>query len=162
MTYEEWLKKNGYIELASYDPAIIVARKDGMPIWEDEKGHKFIGLCNKKLFEAGVEEATKEMQNEIKKLREQSFSDVYNLQREIDEKDVIIKFLKKELAHKSSYRQVMKRQYKELKDKYNAIAPKERYLQNQLITEMVVSGWSEEEKEELLKKWKEINKRHRE
>ena len=89
-------------------------------------------------------------------------TDVYNLQREITEKDVIIKFLKKELAHKSSYRQVMKLQYKELKDKYDAIAPKERYLQNQLIAEMVVSGWSEEEKEELLNKWKEINKRHKE
>lgn len=76
MTYEEWLEKNGYEELLSGSPASIVCRKDGMPIWEDKEGHKFIGLCNKKLFEAGVEEATKEMQNEIKKLREQSFSDV--------------------------------------------------------------------------------------
>lgn len=39
-------------------------------------------------------------------------TDVYDLQREIAEKDTIIKFLKKELIHKTCYRQVMKRQYR--------------------------------------------------
>lgn len=42
-------------------------------------------------------------------------TDVYELQREIAEKDTIINFLKKELIHKTCYRQVMKRQYRELK-----------------------------------------------
>ena len=37
------------------------------------------------------------------------------------EKDIIINFLKKELAHKMSYRQVMKKQYKELKQKYETL-----------------------------------------
>lgn len=50
-----------------------------------------------------------------------NMTDVYTLQKEINEKDAIIKFLKKELQHKTSYRQVMKRQYRELRQKYDAL-----------------------------------------
>lgn len=39
----------------------------------------------------------------------------------INDRDVIINFLKKELIKKTSYRQVMKRQYRELKQKYDAL-----------------------------------------
>ena len=45
--------------------------------------------------------------------------------RELKERDVIINFLKKELQKKTYCRQVMKRQYKELKQKYNALLKKE-------------------------------------
>mgnify|MGYP007069905599 CR=1 FL=1 len=47
-------------------------------------------------------------------------TDVYDLQKELAEKDIIINFLKKELMHKMSYRQVMKRQYRELKQQMEA------------------------------------------
>ena len=40
------------------------------------------------------------------------------------EKDVIINFLKKELIKKTYCRQVMKRQYRELKQKYDALLKK--------------------------------------
>lgn len=40
-------------------------------------------------------------------------------------KDTIINFLKKELQKKTYCRQVMKRQYRELKQKYNALLAKE-------------------------------------
>lgn len=42
------------------------------------------------------------------------------LKRELAEKDVIINFLKKELIHKTSFRHVMKRQYRELKQQMNS------------------------------------------
>lgn len=58
-------------------------------------------------------------------------TDVYTLQKEINEKDAIIKFLKKELQHKTSYRQVMKRQYRELKQKYDSLWVKVR--QSELV-----------------------------
>lgn len=45
--------------------------------------------------------------------------------REINNRDVIINFLKKELLKKSYCRQVMKRQYRELKQKYDALLEKE-------------------------------------
>lgn len=41
--------------------------------------------------------------------------------RELKERDIIINFLKKELQKKTYCRQVMKRQYRELKQKYNAL-----------------------------------------
>lgn len=44
--------------------------------------------------------------------------------REINNRDVIINFLKKELIKKTYCRQVMKRQYRELKQKYDALANK--------------------------------------
>ena len=77
------------------------------------------------------------------------------------EKNIIINFLKKELIHKTSFRQVMKRQFNELKQKYEAIKPKERIIgpANIVVAEFSVQGWTKEEKQELLKKWKEINKR---
>lgn len=53
---------------------------------------------------------------------EDNFNEV---SRVIDEKEVIINFLKKELIKKTSYRQVMKRQYRELKQKCDAL---ERYI----------------------------------
>lgn len=76
-------------------------------------------------------------------------------------KDTIIEFLKKELIHKTCYRQTMKRQYRELKQKYDSIMPKERLLKPSLtsIAEFSVLGWTEQEKQELFDKWKEINKR---
>lgn len=84
-----------------------------------------------------------------------------NICKENNDKDVIINFLKKELIHKTSYRNVMKRQYQELKQKYDAIKPKERLLMPgcNLIAEFNISGWTEKEKQELLRKWKEINNR---
>ncbi len=45
--------------------------------------------------------------------------------REINNRDIIINFLKKELLKKSYCRQVMKRQYRELKQKYDALLEKE-------------------------------------
>ena len=45
--------------------------------------------------------------------------------REINNRDIIINFLKKELIKKSYCRQVMKRQYRELKQKYDALLGKE-------------------------------------
>ena len=54
-----------------------------------------------------------------------SIEEVYNeLRQEIKEQAAVIKFLKKELQHKTSYRQVMKKQYRELKQKYDALLPK--------------------------------------
>lgn len=47
------------------------------------------------------------------------------LQKEVCKQQVIIEFLKKELIKKTSYRQVMKRQYRELKQKYDALLKKE-------------------------------------
>ena len=47
-------------------------------------------------------------------------TDVYNLQQQLNEKDIIISFLKKELAHKMSYRQVMKRQYRKLRQQMDS------------------------------------------
>lgn len=44
--------------------------------------------------------------------------------RELNERDVIINFLKKELQKKTYCRQVMKRQYRELKQKYDALLAK--------------------------------------
>ena len=42
------------------------------------------------------------------------------------QKDTIITFLKKELIHKTSYRQTMKRQYRELRQKYEALLAKSK------------------------------------
>lgn len=47
--------------------------------------------------------------------------------RELKDRDVIINFLKKELQKKTYCRQVMKRQYRELKQKYDALLKKENY-----------------------------------
>ncbi|MBR6145407.1 MAG: hypothetical protein IKQ23_14100 [Treponema sp.] len=49
---------------------------------------------------------------------------VNELRQEIKEQAAVIKFLKKELQHKTSYRQVMKKQYRELKQKYDALLSK--------------------------------------
>ena len=43
----------------------------------------------------------------------------------LKDRDVIINFLRKELQKKTYCRQVMKRQYRELKQKYNALLSKE-------------------------------------
>lgn len=43
---------------------------------------------------------------------------------ELAEKDIIINFLKKELIKKTYCRQVMKKQYRELKQKYEALLHK--------------------------------------
>ena len=55
------------------------------------------------------------------KIDGKDMTDVYRLQQEIMEKDTVIKFLKKELQKKMSYRQVMKRQYRKLRQKYDAL-----------------------------------------
>ena len=44
--------------------------------------------------------------------------------RELNEREVIINFLRKELQKKTYCRQVMKRQYRELKQKYDALLTK--------------------------------------
>lgn len=63
-------------------------------------------------------------------------TDVYNLQQQLNEKNIIINFLKKELAHKMSYRQVMKRQYRELKQ--SMVADNERHTK--VYTELVIEN----------------------
>lgn len=61
----------------------------------------------------------------LSKEDEQHFiTKVNELRQEIKEQAAVIKFLKKELQHKTSYRQVMKKQYRELKQKYDALLPK--------------------------------------
>lgn len=58
----------------------------------------------------------------LRKEDEQHFiTKVNELRQEIKEQAAVIKFLKKELQHKVSYRQVMKRQYRELKEKYDSL-----------------------------------------
>ena len=58
------------------------------------------------------------------------------LEKEIIEKDAVIKFLKKELQHKSSFKNAMKKQYRELKDKLNTLDKykrENRNMKNQLL-----------------------------
>lgn len=58
----------------------------------------------------------------LSKEDEQHFiTKVNELRQEIKEQAAVIKFLKKELQHKTSYRQVMKKQYRELKEKYDSL-----------------------------------------
>lgn len=45
---------------------------------------------------------------------------------QIESRDAVINFLKKELQKKTYCRQVMKRQYRELKQKYEALKNKEK------------------------------------
>jgi len=96
---------------------------------------------------------------DVKKMLEASWTTAYEINN--IEKDAIINFLKKEVQKKSSYKNVMKRQYRELKQKYDAVVPKERLLNITLtpIAEFSVQGWTDKEKQELLDKWKEINNR---
>jgi ribosomal protein S3 len=46
---------------------------------------------------------------------------IREIEKEVKEQAVVIDFLKKELQKKTSYRQVMKRQYRELKQKYDSL-----------------------------------------
>ena len=58
----------------------------------------------------------------LSKEDEQHFiTKVNELRQEIKEQAAVIKFLKKELQHKTSYRQVMKGQYRDLKQKYDSL-----------------------------------------
>ena len=66
-------------------------------------------------------------------------TDVYRLQQEIMEKDTVIKFLKKELQKKMSYRQVMKRQYRKLRQKYDALYLKIRRCETCKHCKLVVT-----------------------
>ena len=89
---------------------------------------------------------------DVKKMLEASWTSAYEINN--IEKDAIINFLKKEVQKKSSYKNVMKRQYRELKQKYDAVVPKERLLNMTLtpIAEFSVQGWTDKEKQELLDK----------
>lgn len=58
------------------------------------------------------------------------YHDYSRLQEESYDKDVIIKFLKKEIIKKTSFRLLMKRQYKELRQKYEALLQKQNPYDN--------------------------------
>jgi len=89
---------------------------------------------NSKVIER-LEKENKRLLHELELIRGQkgicleidgkNMTDVYNLQQMLNEKDIIINFLKKELAHKMSYRQTMKKQYRELKQ--SMMADNERH-----------------------------------
>ena len=82
--------------------------------------------------------------------------------REINNRDAIINFLKKELIKKSAFKNVMKRQYRELRQKYDTVKPRTEYkidLKLHKFAWFDVTDWSEEEGEELAKKWKQIENR---
>ena len=82
----------------------------------------------------------------------------------LKEKDIIINFLKKELVHKTAYKNVMKRQYRELREKYDAVKPRVEVqieLKEHRFAYFDITNWSKEEAEELLKKWKEIERRNK-
>ena len=61
-----------------------------------------------------------------KRLNEIPYIELSEHERQLVEKDAIINFLKKELIKKTYCRQVMKRQYRELKQKYEALKNKEK------------------------------------
>lgn len=82
--------------------------------------------------------------------------------KEIKEKDIIINFLKKELIHKTAYKNVMKRQYRELREKYDAVKPRVEYQRDLKLHKFAwfdITEWSQEEADELTAKWKEIELR---
>lgn len=62
-----------------------------------------------------------DLQLVIRRLEKENETNLYAYQKELSEKSTVIKFLKKELQKKMSYRQVMKRQYRELKEKYDSL-----------------------------------------
>lgn len=85
-------------------------------------------------------------------------------EREIRDLNVVINFLKKELTKKSFCRQVMKRQYRELRQKYDTVKPRVEVqveLKEHRFAYFDITNWSKEEAEELLKKWKEIERRNK-
>lgn len=57
------------------------------------------------------------------------------LQKEVYKQQAIIEFLKKELIHKTCYRQVMKRQYRELKQQMKADNERHTQSYSELVTE---------------------------
>ena len=83
-------------------------------------------------------------------------------QKKIKEKDVIINFLKKELIHKTAYKNVMKKQYRELREKYDVVKPRVEFQRDLKLHKFAwfdVTEWSQEEAEGLVAKWKEIENR---
>ena len=83
-------------------------------------------------------------------------------EKEIIGLNAVINFLKKELAKKSFCRQVMKRQYRELRQKYDAVKPRVEVqveLKEHRFAYFDITNWSKEEAEELLKKGREIEKK---
>ena len=81
---------------------------------------------------------------------------------EIKEKDIIINFLKKELIHKTAYKNVMKRQYRELREKYETVKPRVKFQFDIKLHQFAwfdITEWSQEEVDELTAKWKEIELR---
>lgn len=98
MLFEEWFKENGYDKIEA-EITLTHERVEGYPGFYKDKLNA--------AFEAGKSQVVNECEDKLK------------------EKDVIINFLKKELIHKTAYKNVMKRQYRELKQKIDA--DKERY-----------------------------------
>lgn len=87
---------------------------------------------------------------------------IEDFKKEIIELKAVITFLKKELARKSYCRQVMKKQYRELRQKYDAVKPRVEVqvdIKKHEFAYFDITNWSKEEAEELLKKWKEIERR---
>ena len=99
----------------------------------------------------------------LKKKDKVIYSEMNSIARkEIKEKDIIINFLKKELIHKTAYKNVMKRQYRELREKYDAVKPRVEYQRDLKLHKFAwfdVTEWLQEEAEELVAKWKEIENR---
>ena len=136
MNAEEWFTENGYDKVGV----------EICPTYEKVEGYP--GFYKDKLkaaFNAGSTQVEDEC---CKKLKE---------------KDIIINFLKKELVHKTAYKNVMKRQYRELREKYDAVKPRVEVqvdVSAHLFAWFDVTNWSDEEAKELTNLWKEIEKRH--
>lgn len=94
MNAEEWFDENGYEGVKS----VITPTLQTVEGYPEFYKHKIMAA-----FKAGGIQVKDKCYEKLK------------------EKDVIIEFLKKELIHKSSYRQVMKRQYRELKQKCDSL-----------------------------------------
>lgn len=136
MNAEKWFTENGY------DKVGVEIR----PTYEKVEGYP--GFYKDKLkaaFNAG------------------SLQNVDDCNKKLKEKDVIINFLKKELVHKTAYKNVMKRQYRELREKYEAVKPRVEVqvdVSAHLFAWFDVTNWSDEESKELTNLWEKIEKRH--
>ena len=90
MTYEKWLEKNDYTESLIMQPCVAITRKDCMPIWKDEKGHKFIGLSPKRLWELCQKESDKRLKRHC--------ATIHSLVDEVERRQKVEKELKEELC----------------------------------------------------------------
>lgn len=66
--YENWLKSNDYHESLLSGMYEGITRIDCTPIWTDNTGRKFVGLCNQKIFENGWNCALNKISKKLKEL----------------------------------------------------------------------------------------------